>query len=595
MIVLDEKTVSGGVGMRCRWLFAAVSMGVLLLPAEAQAAELQFVQGHLPAVIARQQPIGRVAASNRLDFAFGLPLRNPQGLTTLLRQMYQRGNPAFHHYLTPDEFAAAFGPTAADYQSVIDFAKAQGFAVTGTHPNRTLVDVNGAVEDIERALHVHLRLYHHPTENRIFYAPDAQPAIDLQTPVLAVSGLHNYTLPHPCIRTGVPSPASQPQAGSGNGGTYFAGDFRAVYAQGISLTGAGQSVGLFELDGYNADDITSYENQAGMTNDPPLTNILIDGYSGAANSPDNVELCADIEMAVAMAPGLASVLVYEGDPNVNTVINDVLNRMATDDAAAQLSCSWLFDINASTGQIFQQFAAQGQSFFQASGDYGAYSGPIWEPADDPTITVVGGTSLSTAGALGSWASETTWSSSGGGISEVFPIPFWQQDLNMSASHGSTTMRNLPDVSMVATSFLLWVDGASTTDYSGTSFAAPLWAALTALVNEQAALNGQPQAGFLNPAIYDIGRSSNYTSCFHDITTGNNTTGSSPANFHAVAGYDLCTGWGTPIGSNLLAALLAPEDALVITPNAGFTAIGPVGGPFTAISETYLLTNAGMPC
>ncbi|MGP8197995.1 MAG: protease pro-enzyme activation domain-containing protein [Limisphaerales bacterium] len=570
-------------------------MGLLLfLAAATHATELQFVQGQLPAFIAHQQPIGRVAASNRLDIAFGLPLRNPHGLTNLLRQMYQRGNPIFHHYLTPDEFAAAFGPTEADYQSVIDFAKSQGFTITGTHPNRTLVDVNGAVGDIERALHVHLRLYQHPTENRIFYAPDAQPAIDLQTPVLTIGGLHNYTLPHPCIRLapGVPPVAGQPQAGSGNSGSYFAGDFRAAYAHGVSLTGVGQAVGLFELDGYAPSDITGYENQAGMTNDPPLTNILIDGYSGAATSPDNTEVCADIEMAVAMAPGLTNVLVYEGNPDTNTIINDVLNRMATDNAAAQLSCSWLFDISASTEQIFQQFAAQGQSFFEASGDSRAYAGPVWEPADEPNITVVGGTELSTTGPLGSWTSETTWPYSSGGISEVFPIPFWQQGLNMAANQGSTTMRNLPDVSLVADNLLLWVNGGPTTEYSGTSFAAPLWAAFTALVNEQAALNGQPQVGFVNPAIYDIGRSSNYTSCFHDITTGNNTSADSPENFHAVAGYDLCTGWGTPIGSNLIAALLAPQDAIVITPETGFTAIGPVGGPFTVTSENYLLTNAG---
>jgi hypothetical protein len=576
-------------------------MGVFIFLANpANAAERQFVQGHLPAVIAHQQPIGRLAASTRLDLAFGLPLRNRQGLTNLLRQIYQRGNPAFRHYLTPDEFAAAFGPTAGDYQAVIAFAKSHGLTVTGTHPNRTLVDVNGAVGDIERALHVHLGLYQHPTETRTFYAPDAQPAIDLETPVLVISGLHNYTLPHPCMRaaTAVQSVRDQSQTGSGTNGSYLGQDFRAAYAAGVSLTGSGQAVGLFELDGYKVSDITNYEGLADMTNVPPLTNILVDGFSGAPSGGlTHVEVSLDIEMVVAMAPGLTNVLVYEGNPNVNTIVNDILNRMATDNQARQLSCSWLFDINASTDQIFQQFAAQGQSFFVASGDDDAYVGPVLEPADDPNITVVGGTTLSTSGPIGSWVSESVWNDgngygSGGGISVVNPIPFWQQGLDMSANHGSTTLRNLPDVSMVANQILVWVNGGAQTDYQGTSFAAPLWAAFTALANQQAALNGQPQLGFVNPALYAIGKSSNYTACFHDITTGNNIKTNSPSKFHAVAGYDLCTGWGTPVGSNLIAALLAPPDALIITPQLGFTASGPVGGPFDVTSESYWLTNAG---
>ena len=595
VIIVDNKPVCGAGWRRFHWLIAAINLAVsVFLETPANAAERQFVQGHLPAVIAGQQPIGRLSESTRLDLTFGLPLRNSQGLTNLLRQIYQRGNPAFHHYLTPDEFAAAFGPTEGDYQAVIDFAKSHGLTVTGTHPNRTLVDVNGAVGDIERALHVHIGLYQHPTENRTFYAPDAQPAIDLETPVLAISGLHNYTLPHPCIRaaTDVQSAGPRPQAGSGTGSNYWGQDFRAAYAPGVSLTGAGQAVGLFELDGYNPSDITNYESLASLTNAPPLTNILLDGYSGGTSGGlADVEVCLDIEMVVSMAPGLTNVLVYEGNPNVKTFANHVLNRMATDNQAGQLSSSWSFDVNASTDQIFQQFAAQGQSFFQASGDYGAYSGPVIEPSDDPNITVVGGTTLSTSGPIGAWVFETTWGSSGGGVSVVVPIPFWQQGLVMSANQGSTTLRNVPDVAMVANNVWVQVTGESGS-YQGTSIATPLWAAFTALVNQQAALNGQPPLGFVNPAIYDIGRSSNYTACFHDITTGNNTTASSPAKFYAVAGYDLCTGWGTPIGGNLIAALLAPQDALVITPQLGFTAIGPVGGPFNVASQSYWLTNAG---
>lgn len=584
--------------LRTHQFIAAISMGVFFfITPPAKAGVQQFVQGHLPEVIAHQPPIGRVPASTRLDLAFGLPLRHAQDLTNLLRQIYQPGNPSFRHYLTPDEFAAAYGPTEDDYQAVINFAKAHGLTVTGTHPNRTLVDVNGAVGDIEQALHVHMNFYQHPTENRLFYAPDAQPSIDLATSVLVIGGLHNYTLPHACIHPASPPRVNQPQTGSGTDNSYWGADFRDAYASGVSLTGTGQSVGLFELDGYNPSSITTYENLASISPYVPLTNVLVDGFSGAYdNSGTNLEVCLDIEVAISMAPGLSNVIVYEGNASVVTAENDVLNRMATDNQAKQLSSSYLFDINASTDQIFQQFAAQGQSYFQASGDYKAYSGPIWEPADDPNITVVGGTELDTSGPKGHWTAETVWNDgnadgSSGGSSVLIPIPSWQQGINMTTNHGSTTMRNLPDVSMCG--YYAWVQfGGGGEPVQGTSIAAPLWAGFTALVNQQAALNGQPSLGFANPAIYAIGKSTNYTNCFHDITYGNNTNTGSPTNFYAVAGYDLCTGWGTPIGSNLITALLAPVDALLITPQLGFTAIGPVGGPFGVSSASYWLTNAG---
>ena len=118
----------------------------------------------------------------------------------------------------------------------------------------------------------------------------------------------------------------------------------------------------------------------------------------------------------------------------------------------------------------------------------------------------------------------------------------------------------------------YYDGIIAGDYTaeGTSFATPLWAGFVALVNQAAAAKGQPPIGFANPALYAIGKSTNYHSCFHDITTGYNFTPTSPSKYSATNGYDLCTGWGTMIGSNLLQALLAPPaENLVVTPPLGF--------------------------
>ena len=218
--------------------------------------------------------------------------------------------------------------------------------------------------------------------------------------------------------------------GSGPVGYLIGKDFRAAYAPGVSLDGSGESVGIFSLDGYYASDITAYENQAGLPN-VQLTNVLLNGFSGAAGG-NNFETALDITMAISMAPGLSKVIVYEGK-----IPNDILNRMATDNQARQLSCSWGFQppVDPARDQIFQQFAAQGQSFFQASGDNGAWAQESLPPSDNPFITVVGGTTLETTGPGGAWASETTWSGSGGGISTNYNLPPWQQGFNMSNRSG----------------------------------------------------------------------------------------------------------------------------------------------------------------
>ena len=151
--------------------------------------------------------------------------------------------------------------------------------------------------------------------------------------------------------------------------------------------------------------------------------------------------------------------------------------------------------------------------------------------------MVGGTTLTT-GTGGAYSSETVWNwrlydgsywGSSGGISTYYAIPFYQQGISMSANQGSTTMRNVPDVALTADNVYVVYDNGSTGNFGGTSCAAPLWAGFTALVNQQAAAAGQAPVGFLNPALYTIGKGVNYTTAFHDITTGNNYSASSPSN------------------------------------------------------------------
>ena len=592
---------------------------VFLSATAAQGAERQSLQsGHVPPVVNKLLPVGRLTSSRNMRLAIGLPLHNQTALTNLLLQTYDPASPNYRRYLTPKQFTEMFGPTEQDYQSVIAYLQANGLAVTANHPNRMLLDITGSVADIEKAFQVTMNVYQHPRETRTFFAPDVEPSVPSGLRVLDVSGLNDYIRPYPKYRL---QPAHQaadatPKAGSGPAGNYLGNDFRAAYVPGVALTGAGQTVGLLQFDGYYPNDITAYETLAGLPN-VPLENVLLDGYDGTpTGNGGEIEVSLDIEMVISMAPGLSRVIVYEAGPS--GIPNDILNRMATDNSASQISCSWGWSggPQATTEQIFKQMAAQGQSFFNATGDSDAFlAGQVDDPtypgspSSSPNITQVGGTTLTTSGPGGDWVSETVWNwgnefgpnydgiGSSGGISTFYPIPSWQQGIDMIANKGSTTFRNIPDVAMTGDNVYVIADnGASYPGTGGTSVAAPLWAGFMALVNQQAAQNGIPAVGFINPTIYAIGKGSSSTS-FHDIATGDNTWSRSLDLFFAVPGYDLCAGWGTPNGIDLISALAGPPTRngfmeINVNPPSGSTLLSSVNQPiFVRVTDVFGVTNA----
>jgi len=565
----------------------------------------------MPAVVHGLTPAGRLPATQSLHLAVGLPLRNPGSLSNFLQGLYDSNSTNYHHYLTASQFTEKFGPTLADYQTVIEFAKSNGLTVAATHDSRLVLDLRGAVSDVERAFHVKLQTYQHPTEARTFYAPDVAPSVDASLPIQDLAGLSDYAVLRPASLHASGTTAGPSATGSGPSGNYMGSDFRNAYAPGVSLDGTGQIVGLFEADGYYLSDILAYENQAGLPN-VPVQNILIDSFSGIPGTNNN-EVALDIETAISMAPGLASVVVFEGPDSVSDWL-DMLDIMSSQTQIKQFSSSWGYqdgaNPNAIMDAVFQKMAAQGQSFLQASGDGDAWVNPITVPSASPYVTSVGGTTLTMNNSGQSYASETVWNQgnqsanagwpawfangngywgSGGGTSTVYSIPTWQQNVSMAINNGSTTARNIPDVALTAEGVWVIYNNGDSFSSGGTSAAAPLWAGFIALVNQQAAANGNPSVGFLNPAIYTIGEGKNYANCFHDITTGNNTNAASPNKYYAEKGYDLCTGWGTPAGQALINAL-APVDALGITPTTGWLSFGPVGGPFTNSSVTFWLTN-----
>lgn len=323
--------------------------------------------------------------------------------------------------------------------------------------------------------------------------------------------------------------------------------------------------------------------------------MLVDGYSGAAGSGAG-EVTLDIELQIALAPGVNKIYVYEG-PNSNAGVVDTYNKIATDNVAKSISTSWGLAENSnssstrnSENQAFQQMAAQGQSVFAAAGDSGAYDNgstlSVDDPASQPYMTGVGGSSLTTTGAGGAWSAETTWNrgsvangAGGGGVSTIWAKPSYQ-----STFGASSTYRNVPDVSLDAdpyTGYAIYYNGAWNI-YGGTSCAAPLWSAFVACVNQSRVAAAKGTLGFANTLLYQIGAGSRYSTDFHDVADNSTnlyyhaTTGY----YHATTGYDNATGWGTINGAGLFPDL--------VNGTSGTTGGGSGGGT----TPTQLLGNPG---
>ena len=520
-----------------------------------QAQSLSPATRHVRDVVlnGQAQSVGRLPATQPMRLVLVLPHRNQAALDNFLKEIYDPSSASYRRFLTVEEFTNMFGPSQEDYDAVVSFAGAHGLTVVGTSSNRMNVDVTGPVANIEEAFHLTMGVYQHPTENRTFYAPDREPTPDLAVALWHISGLDNYSIPQPALVRRNPGVTAEATTGSCPSASFCGSDMRAAYYGG-TLTGSGQSLGLLEYYGTDLADLKTYFKNAGQTNNVPITLKSTDGTSTsclASAGCDDTEQTIDMTQALGMAPGLSSLVMYVGSTD-----SAIFNAMATASPLnAQLSSSWTWSpADPNTDKpYFQEFAAQGQNLFQASGDSAAWksSSRIY-PADDVYLTSVGGTDLVTSSAGGPWSSETAWANGGGGISpDKFAIPSWQTATASGCSKCSKTYRNAPDVSANANyTFYVCADQTTCTanDYGGTSFAAPMWAGYLALANQQSLANGGTALGFINPTLYTIGLGSSYTSDFHDITGGSN-------GYAATTGYDLATGWGSPNGAALINALL----------------------------------------
>jgi hypothetical protein len=565
--------------------------------------------------------------------------RRPADLEAFAAAVSTPGSPQYRHYLAAGQFAGTFGPTAATLASTRAWLSSLGLRVGTTSANGLLVPVTGTVAQMDDAFSVRLvdaRL----RGGRVARASTTTPAVPsaLAGVIGGVIGLSDIAEAHPQVRPGPPvgatSPATpsaraRPQAESALLGPSACGaasaltvdgswtadqlastyGFDTLYGQG--RIGAGQQVGIFELEPFTPSDIANYE--ACFGSDASVSTVAVDG---GATGPQVGEAALDIEVAAGLAPASA-ITVFSG-PNSGTGPIDTYTQMVDDPSIKVLTTSWgqcegAGGIDPSEQQaettLFEQAASQGQTVMAAAGDSGSsdcYFPPhddnpalsVDDPADQPNVTGVGGTTLTSAAPDA--PTESVWNggpsigAGGGGNSVDFAAPSWQQ-IPEAQSHstlytcgsGSQQCREVPDVSASSDpdhGDVIFFDG-QWQRFGGTSAAAPLWAALTAVANQGCAT----PAGFLNQQLYAAGAGPQPP--FNDITVGNNDLfdpGAPPSSavYPATTHYDLASGWGTPRAAAVMGLLSGSSAGC-----PSVTGLAPDSGPATG-GTTVVISGDG---
>jgi kumamolisin len=540
-------------------------------PGLSCSIQSKVLPSHIPHAIKKMNDIGKVNQDNVIPVTISLQLNNENELDNRIAEIYRSGSPSYHRFLTPEEFKAQYSPTNEQVANEKAALEAQGIIVQSVSENRVLLHAQGTVAALNQMFATELHQYQGKDgkDGKGYFAPAYELQAPAESQISAVVGLNNVATFHNHIHMqNILRPKNANAAASeGNapGGGLAPADITKAYGVPSSVNGSGQTLALFELDGYDPSDITAYEQQFNLPN-VPLQNVLLTGATGDAGQ-GAIEVVLDIEMMVGVAPNASKIIVYEG-PNSSAGVIDTYAKIANDNLARQISSSWgeAEDQEAasdmqSEGTIFKQMVAQGQALYSAAGDSGAEDDgstlSVDDPSGQPNVIAVGGTSL-TIGSNSDYQSETTWNdlssgsgAGGGGISKIWTIPSYQKSVMASDKQGSTTMRNVPDVSLNAdpeNGYGIY-QGGQWQIVGGTSAAAPLWAAFNALVNQKRLESGLTSLGFPAAALYAIGSGSGYASGFNDIIKGTNGTGTD--SFTAVKGYDNASGLGTFKGEGLL--------------------------------------------
>src|SRR5438477_4315724 len=503
--------------------------------------------------------------------------------------------PEEREYFDREEFAAARGANPADLDRIDTFAHEHNLTVVQTSIPRRTIKLAGTVADLTAAFGAKLRRYR--IGRRTFRGRTGALSVprELAEIVVGVFGLDNRPVARPHYRRLDRLAAGRKRARTTRTGprnarneSFTPPEVARLYNFPSGLNGRSQCIALIELNdfdeqgritgtGFSTADLRTYFKTLGVPK-PPVVAI---GVDGGANKPGrdinaDAEVMLDIEVAGAVAPA-AKIAVYFA-PNTDQGFLEAINAALHDNVRnpSVISISWGGPEDTWTAQALNAFnqvmedaAALGVTVCCAAGDNGSADLPLTDgqghrlrdgrphvdfPAASPFALACGGTRLE--GAQTTISSEVVWNegdrggAGGGGVSRVFPRPSYQSKLRIPKSPQGTSGRGVPDVAGDAdpfTGYQVRVGGQNTV-IGGTSAVAPLWAGLIACINQRLISQGKKPAGFINPFLYNSPR------LFHDIVQGDNDIDGTLHKYAAHAGWDACTGLGSPDGTRLMQAL-----------------------------------------
>ena len=504
--------------------------------------------------------IGPARPDERIEVTLRLRAKAPLAHALTASGAADDTHPARRQYLTREQYATAHGADAKDVASVAAFAQAHGLAVVESDEARRSVVLSGNAKAMGDAFGVQLQQYEHASGTYRGRTGTISVPGDLAGVVEGVFGLDDRPAADPHFQRYHPVQGMHSVAAK----SFTPPALAKLYDFPADADGSGQCIAIIELGGgYKPADLKTYFASLGVAN-PKVKAVLVDHAKNLPTNADSAdgEVLLDIEVAGALAPK-AHIAVYFA-PNttagfldaITTAVHDSVNKPSVISISwGSAESNWTTQAMTQYDQAFQAAAAMGVTICVAAGDNGSSDGVsdgkvhVDFPASSPNVLACGGTKLlaSSATKISSevvWNEGATTSATGGGVSGFFPLPAWQSKAGVpvAAGAGGKAGRGVPDVAGDAdpsTGYEVRVDGENMV-IGGTSAVAPLWAGLVALLNQKV---GHP-VGLLNPMLYGslAGKGT------HDITKGNN------GSYSAKAGWDPCTGWGSPDGAKLLKAL-----------------------------------------
>jgi kumamolisin len=572
-------------------VISLLCLGVIIAPAAELRKERKVftnsVRPMKPSVAATARALPPEHLANTLEVEVPLQMRNYPKLLERLG----RGERVSQAEMERDHL-----PTAADYAAVVKWLKAEGFAITQENGRRLGVFARGTVAQIQQSFQV--SMVDVTVDGQAYSAAATNPSLpaNIAQPVLGVNGLQPYLKARKfSTRRKSATNAVEPLRNTANAPPYLVKEILGAYnATNLGVTGAGQKIGILIDTVPNDSDLTAFWSHNNISQS--LSNIEKVNVTGATLPSPQGEETLDVQWSSGVAPG-AKIRIYATATLSFTNIDKALQRII-DDLPSQpqlrvLSISLGLGETYLSGssemqtesQYFATLAAAGVTVLVSSGDEGSNpdtsndgnaTGPLQVEyeASDPSVTGVGGTSLTLNSTTGAVVSETAWSGSGGGTSSYFSRPAWQVGTGVP----SGTKRLVPDVSLVAsnTTYAYFYFQGKADGIAGTSWSAPTWAGFCALINQARTNASMGSLGLLNPTIYPLLGTTN----FRDITSGSN------GSYSAGTGYDRVTGIGVPNVSVLLGTLTGTGSG---TPS--ITSFNPTSGP-AGTSVTILGTNLG---